>query len=190
MNILLIDNNTQHFKDLNASLLGHNVEVQKYYPGLEFHTQGKDLVILSGGGGEGLEIHDKHESGQLWYEDEMRFVLSTDKPVIGICMGFEVICHAYGAKIDKIGRLIKGFTPIKSTLSGHKLFNRVRIEQFEAHEWQVSSISSKHFEVLAESETGVEVIRHRQKPIFATQFHPEKGGTLGLKRLIASQICY
>jgi anthranilate/para-aminobenzoate synthase component II len=50
----------------------------------------------------------------------------------------------------------------------------------------VPSVSSEHLEVLAESKTGIEVIRHKSKKILATQFHPEKGGSVHLTGLIKS----
>lgn len=187
MKILLINNHTRHLNNLNRALAGHDVEIQLYQPGLKFHDEGKDLVILSGGGGEGLEIHDKSKKGKLWYEDQMEFVRKTDKPIIGICMGFEVISNAYGAQIKEMPKLIQGYKPVNLTQRGTKYLASNNLTQFESHFWQVTDVSANNFEVLAESETGIEVIKHRKKPIFATQFHPElPGGTLRLQNLLAA----
>src|SRR4051794_15596803 len=109
MKILLINNNTKHLPALTHSLAGHNIEIQKYQPSLIFNDGDKDLVILSGGGGEGLEIDDKIGRHKLWYEDQMKFVQNTDKPVLGICMGFEVIVRAYGGKVLYRPKIIQGF---------------------------------------------------------------------------------
>ncbi|HVO86342.1 MAG TPA: gamma-glutamyl-gamma-aminobutyrate hydrolase family protein [Candidatus Binatia bacterium] len=184
MKILLINNNTKHLDSLSKSLTGHQVEVQTYRPGLEFHDYDKDLIILSGGGGEGLEIYDEHAPGHLWYEDQMEFVLGCDKPLIGICMGFEVIANAYGAKIVEKPQLIQGYKPVTATQKGLNLLGRKKLTQFESHFWRVQNVSQKQLEVLADSPTGIEAFRHRQKPILATQFHPEKGGSLNLVSLI------
>ena len=181
MKILLINNNTVHLPSLNSSLAGHEVEVQVYKPGLKFNDEDKDLVILSGGGGEGLEIYDQYQSGRLWYEDEMSFVLNCDKPLIGICMGFEVICAAHGQKIHETPVLTQGFKQVSTTTKGRKIIGKSQLEQFESHYWQLRSVP-KDFEVLAESDTGIELIRKGK--LFASQFHPEKGGTLGLKQLL------
>lgn len=181
MKILLINNHTQHLKNLNESLAGHDVEVQIYQPGLEFNDTGKDLIILSGGGGEGLEIDDLVRRGRLWYQDEMDFVLRAAKPVIGICMGFEVIARAYGRDIPKMDRLLEEPVDIKATRKGQELFNTSKLRQFEAHQWHVTE-APKGFEVLAESDYGVEIIK--KDNILATQFHPEKSGTLSLRSLI------
>jgi hypothetical protein len=75
MKILLVNNHTDYLHNVQAALAGHNVEVQEFKPGLKFNHEDKDLVVLSGGGGEGFELKDKFR-GKLWYEDEMSFVLS------------------------------------------------------------------------------------------------------------------
>lgn len=183
MKILLVNNHTKHLKDLNNSLAGHNVEVQMYQPGLEFHDAGKDLVILSGGGGEGLEIDDIIQRGKLWYQDEMDFILRTTKPILGICMGFEVIARAHGCEIPKMDSLLEGPVEIRTTGKGNKTLDLQKLEQFEAHQWRVTE-APQGFDVLAESETGIEIIK--KKNILATQFHPEKGGTISLASLLGT----
>ena len=186
MKILLIDNNTVHKTALAHALAGHDVEVQKYEPGLDFHDRNKDIVILSGGGGEGQEIADVQLGNRLWYEDEMKFVLACQKPVVGICMGFEVIANAFGAKVAEMDTTYQGFKAINLHQSGSSLSANQLISQFNAHKWHVPEVSQKHFDVLAESETGIEIIKHKTRPIIATQFHPEKGGTLSLSNLFSS----
>jgi GMP synthase-like glutamine amidotransferase len=183
MKILLVNNHTRHFKNLESSLVGHEIEVVEYRPGVELNSENKDLVILSGGGGEGLEIYDMHQpSRRLWYQDEMEFVLKNDKPLIGICMGFEVVCAAYGQRIHETPILTQGFKAITPTRKGQKQISSKKLTQFESHYWQVHT-APKGFEVLAESETGIEIIK--KDNIFATQFHPEKGGTISLQNLVS-----
>jgi GMP synthase-like glutamine amidotransferase len=185
MKILLVNNNTQHLNELKKSLAGHEVEIQDYKPGIWFHDVGKDIIILSGGGGEGREVHDFHKPNILWYEHEMQFIRKTDKPIVGICMGFEVISAAFGAKITKMPKGVEGFTTLKTTLKGVKVLKTRKLRQFEAHDWRVKTVPRKHFDVLAKSNTGVEILRHKKRPIIATQFHPEiDGGTIDLKKLL------
>lgn len=190
MKILLINNHTVHITSLSKELAGHDVEIQMYRPGIKFNEKDKDLIILSGGGGEGLEIYDEYEPGRLWYEDEMKLVRNTKKPIIGICMGFEVIARAYGAPVSYAGGLILNRENLELSKNGKKLFPAGSLSQYEAHSWLVQDVPSD-FEVLATSrkngkKKGVEAFCYNKggKRIFATQFHPEKGDTLSLNQLI------
>jgi anthranilate/para-aminobenzoate synthase component II len=192
MKILLINNHTEHLEAMLSSLAGNEVEIQDYNPGIEFHDAGKDLVVLSGGGGEGLEITDKVTKSKLLYDDEMDFVRKTKVPVLGICMGFEVIVNAFGGKIFYQPNLIHGFRTTKMTHAGQKLFKHKALKQVESHYWYVPEVPEKDLEVLARSrDTGaIEMIRykHKDKKILGTQFHPEEGGTLQLGRLLSSSV--
>lgn len=181
MKILLINNHTVHLKNLTLALAGHEIETQMYKPGLEFNDAGKDLIILSGGGGEGLEIHDEYQPGRLWYDDEMKFVRAVDKPILGICMGFEVIARAFGAPITPAKGLVLSRENLQVAKGAEQMFGSKTLSQYEAHSWRVEDVPSD-FEVLATSKTGIEIFRY--KNLFATQFHPEKGGSLELKTLV------
>jgi GMP synthase-like glutamine amidotransferase len=173
--------------NLAQALAGHDLEIQTYQPGLKFHDAGKDLVILSGGGGEGLEIHDEYEPGKLWYDDEMKFIKETNKNVLGICMGFEVIARAFGAPITETGKgLIYGRESIQLSKEAKKLIDSMQLSQFEAHRWRVEDVPAG-FDVMATSDTGIELFKYDdgKKSIVASQFHPEKGGTLSLNQLLS-----
>jgi GMP synthase-like glutamine amidotransferase len=188
MKILLINNHSVHINRLSKALAGHQIEVQEYRPGLKFNDGGKDLVILSGGGGEGLEIHDEYRPGRLWYEDEMEFIRATDKPIVGVCMGFEVIARAYGAPVTGVGSLVLGREEVQVGKQAKVLFGSSKLSQYEAHSWRVQDLPSD-FEILATSKTGIEIFRYKDpkqlnKTIIASQFHPEKGGSLVLPDLI------
>jgi anthranilate/para-aminobenzoate synthase component II len=188
MKILIINNNTRHLFYLKKALAAHELEVVIYEPGVSLNCRDKDLVILSGGGGEGNEINDTVNKGKLWYDDEMEFILRCKKPIVGICMGFEVIARAFGSQVKEMDDLIRGYKNLTTTPAGEKAFLRRNIKQYEAHKWYVPSIDDNQFEVWAESPSGIEAIRHKTLPIIATQFHPEKDGTLALSHIIA-QVC-
>lgn len=177
MKILIINNNTRHIKPLSNALVGHELEIIKYQPAAEFNYRGKDLVILSGGGGEGREVHDRLSGGDLWYKDELEFILECPKPLLGICMGFELIAHAYGSKVKTLNKGLEGFETFRTTTNS-------QITQYESHYYAVQRISQKQFKIMADSDSGIEIIRHRQRPVIATQFHPELGGTLSVNHLI------
>jgi len=189
MRILVVNNyqynnETATFEALKSSLAGYQVEYQRYKPGLQFAEAGKDLIILSGGGGEGSEIHDEYSKDRLWYADQINYVLTTKKPILGICMGFEVIARAYGSKVVQMKEYVTGPKAVSTTQKGQEIFNKKDLRQYQNHIWRVPAVSSEHFDVLAESKTGIEAIKHKTRPILATQFHPERGGSLSLDNII------
>lgn len=187
MRILLINNyqqgnETATFEALKSALAEHDVKMQRYQPGIRFDDRQADLVILSGGGGEGSEINDQYFKHKLWYQDQINYVLSAKKPIIGLCMGFEVIARAYGAKVIELEGYITGFKRLKTTKAGLAALGAQSLTQYENHRFYVPEVPSRAFQVLARSDTGVEMVRHRARSIIATQFHPEiRGGTLDLR---------
>ncbi|HET7528716.1 MAG TPA: hypothetical protein VFJ84_00610 [Candidatus Saccharimonadales bacterium] len=190
MKILLINNyqqgnETATFEALMLALAEHDVKMLRYRPGIRFDDRGADLVVLSGGGGEGSEIHDSYSHNKLWYQDQINYVLSSQKPIIGLCMGFEVIARAYGSRVLELKDYITGFRRLKTTEAGLSSLGGQSLTQYENHRFYVPEISPGEFTVLARSETGVEMVRHRTRPILATQFHPEiRGGSLDLRSAI------
>jgi|SRR5579859_2551226 len=182
MKILIVDNGTSYKEQLLQELAGHKVEIQLYKLGADFHYQDKDLIILSGGGGEGREANDLHENGELWYKDELQFILDSKVPIVGICMGFELVCQAYGSKVERLPRRIIGQKEMMLRQKNSSI--KSKIKQFKYHNWRISGVSSKHFEVKAVSRSGIEIVKHKTRPIIATQFHPEiTGGALNFSTL-------
>ena len=102
-------------------------------------------------------------------------------------MGFEIICRAYGSGVEEMPQTVKGPTYLKISRGGCKLLSHKKIHQYEAHKWRVKK-APKGFKTLAKSPAGIEIIKHKKKPILATQFHPELGGTLELNQLIQAMV--
>jgi GMP synthase-like glutamine amidotransferase len=111
-------------------------------------------------------------------------------------MGFEVIVRAYGGKVLYRPRIIEGFknsfiTDQRPKKMGHKVIN-----QLESHFWYVPEVPEKQFDVLAQSDSGIEIVSISSASCLGTQFHPEEGGTRRTQRphqdlcLLASDKCH
>ena len=117
-------------------------------------------------------------------------------PVLGICYGMNVIVDLYGGKVVGAGRREYGRAEVDvSETTG--LF-----AGFDAHERMIAWMSHgdhvdkppKDFLITASSSTiPIAAIRHRSKPIYGVQFHPEVAHTPRGGELIANflfSICH
>jgi GMP synthase (glutamine-hydrolysing) len=129
-----------------------------------------------------------------------RIVRAAELPIIGLCGGCQLIARAHGAPVGPIRRLQEGeedsspdygpgyfkewgFTPVRVVLSSSKgvvqsdpLFDGLGEEPVfhQEHYWEIKE-TPPHFEVLASTdECQVQVIKHVEKVVYGTQFHPER----------------
>jgi GMP synthase-like glutamine amidotransferase len=108
-------------------------------------------------------------------------------PLLGICYGHQLLAHAFGATVRRDGLKHKGEEQVRLLKPGG-LFEGfpASFPMHESHEEIVVRDEALHaiFEEIAESpEGGLEGIRHRDKPLFGVQFHPEQSGERGLQLL-------
>lgn len=111
-------------------------------------------------------------------------------PTIGFCGGHQLIGLMYGARCDAIRRLNPGETDAGGFAPGwfkEVGFMPVRVIKpdplfaglgdsptfFESHYWEIKDLP-EGFDLLASTDNvRVQAIKHRQYPIYSTQFHPE-----------------
>jgi len=97
-------------------------------------------------------------------------------PVLGVCLGHQCICHAFGGQIVRAERLMHG----KTSMIRHdeKGVFRGLPQPFEATRYH-SLIARREsipdtLEITAETEQGeIMGVRHKEFPIHGVQFHPE-----------------
>lgn len=126
-----------------------------------------------------------------WFDNFYTFLRELDLPTIGFCGGHETIARAYGGK-NAAMRLLRpgekdpnpnyypgyykewGFSKVQ-ILKQDALFTGLgkEITVAEYHWGQVKELPDV-FEILASTqECRVQVIKHREKKLYGTQFHPE-----------------
>jgi carbamoyl-phosphate synthase small subunit len=103
----------------------------------------------------------------------VRDLLATDVPVMGICLGHQLLALAAGGTTSRLKFGHHGSNhPVKDLRSG-----QVHITS-QNHEFQVDAASlppdSGYYVTHVNLNDGsVEGIAHRERPIFSVQFHPE-----------------
>ena len=108
-------------------------------------------------------------------------------PILGVCLGHQIIGQVFGSKIVQAKRLMHGKT---SKIISKKLGILKNLpKSFEATRYHSLIIDkkslSKHLEITAESKDGLIMgVQHKKYNVHGVQFHPESIKTkLGIKIL-------
>tara|TARA_Y100000592_G_scaffold60796_1_gene95005 strand:- start:143 stop:712 length:570 start_codon:yes stop_codon:yes gene_type:complete len=108
-------------------------------------------------------------------------------PILGVCLGHQIIGQVFGSKIIQAKRLMHGKT---SKIISKKVGILKNLQKsFEATRYHSLIIDkkslSKHLEITAESEDGlIMAVQHKNYDVHGVQFHPESIKTkLGIKIL-------
>lgn len=103
-------------------------------------------------------------------------------PILGVCLGHQIIAQAFGAKINR------AFLPLhgKSSLISHTDSSVMSglPQPLQVGRYHSLIVSDENFpeclEVLARSEEGeIMALRHKEYPTVGVQFHPESVLTVG-----------
>lgn len=108
----------------------------------------------------------------------IRGCYALDKPLLGICYGGQILALTLGCtlnKMDKVREIVK-INIIRPT---NLLPNYLTVDMFESHSYYVSKLT-KNFTLLGSSaQCENEFFCYDTKPLYGTQFHPEKSGKPG-----------
>ncbi|MCK4996913.1 gamma-glutamyl-gamma-aminobutyrate hydrolase family protein [Candidatus Pacearchaeota archaeon] len=164
MKILLVNNHSKHLSELLNKL--KDVKVVDFKKLDLINYKKFDLIILSGGSSFSVKNHKEE------YKKEIDLIKNSSRPILGICLGFELIAYSFNEKLEKMAKKKKGSEKIK-IISEDQILKGLKkeFEVFEAHRWAVSK--TKYLIPLAKSKNGIEIIRHPTKRIWGVQFHPE-----------------
>ena len=108
-------------------------------------------------------------------------------PILGVCLGHQIIGQVFGSKIIQAKKLMHGKT--SKIISKKVGILRNLPKSFEATRYHSLIIEkkslSKHLEITAESKDGLVMgIQHKKYDVHGVQFHPESIKTkLGIKIL-------
>ncbi len=103
--------------------------------------------------------------------------LGETMPTLGVCLGHQAICEAFGATIDYAGELMHGKSSPVSLDRTSPLFSDMSsvIEGARYHSLAVREDTLPEcLRVTARSDEGdIMAVEHREYPIYGMQFHPE-----------------
>ncbi len=169
--ILMIDNYDSFTYNLvqYLKILGESVEVHRNdtLTISQIRSMNPDMIVISPG------PCTPNEAGISLAVVEQ---LSDEFPILGICLGHQIIAQAYGSKIVKARAPIHGKVhPIihdgKGVFKGLK--NPLHVTRYHSLIIEKHTLSDE-FEVTSETQEGeIMGIRHKSMLIEGVQFHPE-----------------
>jgi GMP synthase (glutamine-hydrolysing) len=109
-------------------------------------------------------------------------LMNLDVPTIGLCLGHEIIASAYQSKIKRMHAYQAKKERVLIDVANDPIFkgfNKMDVIIQKKHRFHVPH-PSHNFEILAHSEACPnEAMRHKDKPIYGFQGHPEVSGEDG-----------
>lgn len=112
----------------------------------------------------------------------------TTTPILGVCLGHQGICHAFGGKVICAPKVMHGKT---SQISHNKkgLFRGIPspLEGMRYHSLIVDRKNlPAELQITAEEKNSkiVMAVQHFSRPLFGIQFHPESIGTSAGKKIL------
>lgn len=110
------------------------------------------------------------------FQEEIDWIKHTSTPTLGICMGLQLICAAFGVETIPLDFSIGeyGFTELKAA-EVHPQLGKLpdRFWCMEMHRCQAARVPEGFCLMATSKECRVQMIAHQSRPIMATQFHPE-----------------
>ncbi len=109
-------------------------------------------------------------------EDVIRY-FADRKPILGVCLGHQAICEAFGGLVDHASKLMHGKASSVKIDTSSRIFKGLGNELRVARYHSLSAVENKLpscLRITARSDDGeIMAVEHRDHPVFGLQFHPE-----------------
>lgn len=103
--------------------------------------------------------------------------LSGEMPLLGVCLGHQAVCEAFGGTVSYAKKLMHGRSSIAKLDTDSKLFAHMEKEIQVARYHSLAALREclpDCLKVTAQTASGeIMAVEHRKFPVFGLQFHPE-----------------
>jgi GMP synthase (glutamine-hydrolysing) len=135
---------------------------------------GIDAIVLSGSAARIVE-----PAYQNMFRNVANLIKTCNVPILGICYGHQLLCWAFGAKVGSLPQRVFNFFGEIRVIEADGLFTGLgrQVLLSENHFDYVlkDGLAEAGFVLLADSAScEVEAIKHKTKPFYGVQFHPER----------------
>lgn len=177
--LLIIDNQSAYIKKFKRQFLAEQDFDYVFFD----HNQPITLsakaeikgIILSGGRGNPYE--------PLNLTTNYVALMNFDVPIIGFCLGHEIIAAAYRGRIKKLPSYHAKKELVTITEPNDPIFeglNKTEVSLLKKHAFHVSELPESFISLATSETTHTEIIKHKEKSIYGFQSHPEASGADGL----------
>ncbi|MFI3170826.1 MAG: aminodeoxychorismate/anthranilate synthase component II [Eubacteriales bacterium] len=98
-------------------------------------------------------------------------------PILGVCLGHQAICEAYGGTVSYASKLMHGKTSIATIDTTSRLFQGMNTKLQVARYHSLAAIEETLpacLRIIAQTDTGdIMAVEHTQYQVYGVQFHPE-----------------
>ncbi len=102
--------------------------------------------------------------------------LYTKFPILGVCLGHQSICEAFGANVTYAKKLFHGKSSNVKIVNDPiftSLHNPVQVARYHSLAAERNNFPES-LEIIAETDDGeIMAVRHKEYPVYGLQFHPE-----------------
>lgn len=101
----------------------------------------------------------------------------TDIPILGVCLGHQAICEAFGGYVGYANKLMHGKSSMVDVDTASPLFkglpDKVQVARYHSLAAEPERLP-ECLKVIAKTDDGeIMAVQHESLPIFGVQFHPE-----------------
>ncbi|MCL2032269.1 MAG: aminodeoxychorismate/anthranilate synthase component II [Methanomassiliicoccaceae archaeon] len=104
-------------------------------------------------------------------------VRSSEVPVLGVCLGHQAICEAFGARVTYAKELIHGKKGTVHIANGNPIFKGLppilRAARYHSLAIERESLPDELLIIAEDPDGEVMGVKHRGRDIYGVQFHPE-----------------
>lgn len=170
--IILIDNYDSFSYNLYQLVGNINPDIKVIrndeYTCKEIEAMSPEYIIISPGPGRPVDAGICEEAIKYF---------AGKVPILGVCLGHQAICEAFGAKITYAKKLMHGKMSVANIDTDCKIFKGLqpRIEVARYHSLAASEENfPEELSVIARTDDGeIMAVKHRDYEIYGVQFHPE-----------------
>ncbi|AJM91373.1 MULTISPECIES: gamma-glutamyl-gamma-aminobutyrate hydrolase family protein [Nitrosopumilus] len=164
--LLVVNNGSIYTKNLTNFLFQKNISFEIQTPNaFDLDSLSNyDSFILSGRRKNEKKINEINSK-------IVNYSIKNNSKLLGICYGAEILALTLGGTIKKSNSFQKGNETIK--IFENDLIKDDSLLVFESHNFEISKLPQDLVSIGESINCKYEIIKHVNKPIFGTQFHPE-----------------